>query len=394
MNLTATKFLKQATHTAEHFGFQPLDRYNVKLPDTIEPLVLSPNVAELNSEADDLHGLLTIGTKNYLDYNLYGLERSVLFYTIEEVPAVGGVALSLQIFGVEKSIAELVLMKTSQAIAEELHDYNYTVRVNSLGDQDSNLRYEKELKNFFGRRINELPSEARTLIKESPLNTLMYLIEKDHELVYQSPHSMEYLNDSSRRHFREIIEYLDISETPYEIDTKLLGHNGCYSDVLFAIDFLDRDNQVIAKPTIKIRGGRYNTFTEKTFNQVTPAVGAVIICTERPMPQRTVRPSALKKISVYVIQLGFKPRIRSLLLIDDLRRVGVSVRQDLTCDSLSEQLREAERESVQYTVIIGQKECFEETVILRDMSSQTQKNVPMKKIVNYLCRLKKINHTA
>ncbi len=76
--------------------------------------------------------------------------------------------------------------------------------------------------------------------------------------------------------------------------------------------------------------------------------------------------------SVYVVHLGFGPKIKSLMLIDRLRQAGVPVYHNLASDSLSNQLREAEARGVEYTVIIGQKEYVENTFIFRDMSARNQ----------------------
>jgi histidyl-tRNA synthetase len=77
------------------------------------------------------------------------------------------------------------------------------------------------------------------------------------------------------------------------------------------------------------------------------------------------------------------------MLIDALRQNGITVRHDLTSDSLSAQLRDAEARGVRYTVIVGQKEFVEQTVILRDMSARNQEPVPLDQLIRKLKR-----HTA
>src|SRR3989338_7283837 len=89
---------------------------------------------------------------------------------------------------------------------------------------------------------------------------------------------------------------------------------------------------------------------------------------------------------VYVVQLGFGPKVRSLMVIDQLKHAGIPVRHDLASDSLSAQLRDAEARGVRYTVIIGQKEFVDQTVILRDMRERNQENIPLDSMIK---RLKK-----
>ena len=63
------------------------------------------------------------------------------------------------------------------------------------------------------------------------------------------------------------------------------------------------------------------------------------------------------------------------MIIDELRRAGIPVHHDLASDSLSAQIREAEARGVRYTIIVGQKEFIDQTVILRDMKERNQENI-------------------
>jgi histidyl-tRNA synthetase len=88
--------------------------------------------------------------------------------------------------------------------------------------------------------------------------------------------------------------------------------------------------------------------------------------------------------SIFVVQLGFGPKVRSLLLIDELKRAGVSVQQNVMSDSLSEQLRLAESKNAAYAVIIGQKEFVEDRAILRNLRAQTQTTIPLSLLADHL----------
>ncbi len=178
-----------------------------------------------------------------------------------------------------------------------------------------------------------------------------------------------------------------MTDTPYEIDPKLLGHHECYSDALFAIDMLDDEGARIAHAPIYVRGGRYNEFVFRSTKQQIAAAGAVVVLRDKKAPVRTPR-GKIATPSVYVVQLGFGPKIKSLMLIDELRRAGISVHQNLASDSLSTQLRDAEARNVKYTVIIGQKEFVDGTVILRDMQGRNQEYVPMNTLAARLKRAK------
>jgi histidyl-tRNA synthetase len=74
------------------------------------------------------------------------------------------------------------------------------------------------------------------------------------------------------------------------------------------------------------------------------------------------------------------------MIVDELRKAGVSVYQDLANDSLSAQLRDAEKRQVKYVIIIGQKEFVDGTVILRDMEARKQEPIPHDTLIRKLKR--------
>lgn len=385
LEYTPTEFLKTAALTSEHFGFRSLDSLrkdprcrNCKTP-------LKQTASAQDRRIDALNGLLTAGVNYYTEGRLNALEAPTLFYTTEQVPRSGEAAIAFHIFNVPQSIGEAILIQTTKAVVEELGFKNYTVRINSLGDTDSSTRYNRELTNYLRKRLEEMPPAARELMKEHAFTALMHLVEKEHELAYRSPNPLEYLSDQSRKHFREIIEYLDMSEIPYEIDPKMLGHNGCYSEALFSLELLDDNDVHTAHSPLYIRGGRYNEFVYQKTKSNTAAVGAVLVQKDKKAPSRSPR-IKVEDPSIYVIQLGFGPKIRTLLMVDELRRAGISVMQNLASDSLSAQLRDAEASGVQYTVIMGQKEYVDGTVILRDMIQRNQEHVPQSALTRKLRR--------
>lgn len=390
MDVTATEFLKKATIAAEHFGFRDIESFKK------DPLCkncakkLEHTAGAVQRRTDALGGMLTGGMHNFCEFKLHEITNPVLFYTVEQVPRSGEVAIAFQIFNVEKSIGEAILIQATRALSCDLGYENHSVRINSLGDRESSGRYIRELTNYLRKRLEEMPESARELMKEHVMHALLHLIEKEHDLAQKSPNPLEYLSDQSRKHFREIVEFLDMTNIPYEIDPKLMGHHECYSDALFAIDLLDEEGARMQNAPLTIRGGRYNEFVFRNTKKQIPAVGAVVILKDKKAPTRTPR-TRMAVPSVYVVQLGFGPKIKTLMLIDELRKAGINVHQNLASDSLSTQLRDAEARNVKYTVIIGQKEFVDGTVILRDMHERNQEYVPINVLAQ---RLKRAKQTA
>ena len=177
-----------------------------------------------------------------------------------------------------------------------------------------------------------------------------------------------------------------MSSIPYEIDPKLLGHFQCYSEALFAFDLYDDNSQRLESSPLYIQGGRYNTFISRMSKTAVPGAGAVMVLRDKPSPSRMPTPRRAKCPSVFVAQLGFGPKVKSLLLLDELRHAGIPAYQNIVSDSISEQLLQAQKHDVRYAVILGQKEYVEGTVILRDLKNQSQESIPFDNLTSRLKR--------
>jgi histidyl-tRNA synthetase len=387
ITVSAQDFIKSTSQTAHHFGFSPLEKLKAHPSCKNCDAKVQHKASAQDRKNDALYGLLTSGMCSYFDFKLNAIEGPSLFYTTEQVPRTGDIAVTFHVLNVKKSIAEALLIQTIRSLLNDLGYREHIVRINSLGDTDSVTRYIRDLTNYLRKRLEDMPTTARELMKEHPLFALMHLIEKDHDLAKKSPSPLEYLTDTSRKHFREIVEFLDMSETPFEIDPRLVGHHECYSDALFAFDILNEERERLEESPLYIRGGRYSTFVSKMSKSKMPAVGAVLILKDKKIPQHVPTPRMKSMSNVYLVQLGFGPKIKSLLLIDELKQAGISVNQNIMSDSLGEQLRHAEAQNARYAVILGHKEFMDGNVILRDLQHQKQENIPVASIAAHLRRL-------
>jgi histidyl-tRNA synthetase len=95
-------------------------------------------------------------------------------------------------------------------------------------------------------------------------------------------------------------------------------------------------------------------------------------------------PRILKKPKVFFIQFGFEAKLKSLPIIEAMRKAKIPLRQSLSKDSLSAQLSQAERMGVPWVVILGQREVIENTVIVRNMENRSQDVVAVAELSDYI----------
>jgi histidyl-tRNA synthetase len=84
---------------------------------------------------------------------------------------------------------------------------------------------------------------------------------------------------------------------------------------------------------------------------------------------------------VFLIYMGDQAKKQAMLLLDEFYKAGILVRESFAKESLKSQLRLADKEKADFALILGQREVFEEVILIRDMKNGNQETIPLKKIV-------------
>ncbi|PIU42662.1 MAG: hypothetical protein COS98_01750, partial [Parcubacteria group bacterium CG07_land_8_20_14_0_80_35_11] len=138
-----------------------------------------------------------------------------------------------------------------------------------------------------------------------------------------------------------------------------------------------------------IGGGRYDYLINQMGGKDTPAIGGAggverIIEEIREqkiniLAKRVERFE--KKPKMFLAQLGELAKEKSLTLLEEFRKNKIIIGENVGKDNLKVQLEQAAKLGVKYTLILGQREALEDTVIIRNMETGIQEIVFIKDIV-------------
>lgn len=291
---------------------------------------------------------------------------------------------NMEIIGSSKSIAEATLIETALIILRERYpDQELCLEINSIGDKDSLGRFCRELGNFCKKELKNFGKLCRTNIKEDIFSAWNCTHKNCQAILEEAPRSMSYLSESSRNHFKEVLEYLESLHIPYNINPTLLGSRSYCTETIFEI--IGKKDGVESMLAI---GERYNGLTKKIWGKKdVPAVGIALLMHPHFIKSRVVKEKT-KATKFFFIQFGFDAKLKSLTLIEMLRLANIPVEQSLSKDKLTVQLASAEKMNVPYVLIMGQKEAMEESIVVRDLNTRSQETVFIKDLVKYLKKLK------
>jgi len=290
--------------------------------------------------------------------------------------------------GEQSSVVDAQIILIFFNILKNLKFKNLIIGINSIGDSSCRPYYKKILAGYFRSRESALCADCRKRLKQNPLRILDCKEEKCQPVISMAPQILDHLCDECHQHFKEVLEFLDELELPYQLNPYLVRGLDYYTKTVFEIF---EDTEKGRSQGALVGGGRYDNLIKVLRGNETPACGAAA-GVERMISIMKQRPMGFRKSSeadVFLAQLGPLAKRKSLKLLEEFKKEKIQVGELLGKNSLKAQLNRANKMGVKYTLIFGQKEALEEKIIIRDMATGKQKIIPVKKIVRKLKRMLK-----
>jgi len=226
-----------------------------------------------------------------------------------------------------------------------------SVRINSLGDDDSRRNYQEALKNHFLPHETTLCDDCKTRLFKNPLRILDCKVDQKHEAVMKAPTPQDYLNDASKVYFHHVLEHLNASKISYEIAPKLVRGLDYYSHTVFEIE---ADIEGFGAQNVLGGGGRYQKLVSELGG---PELGGI----------------------------GFACGMERLLMALEAENIELAAADmNYTQKAFKGQLKQALRFGAKYLIILGDDEYTKGVVGIKNTLTETQEDVPLARITKYM----------
>ena len=133
-------------------------------------------------------------------------------------------------------------------------------------------------------------------------------------------------------------------------------------------------------------GGRYDGLIEECGGKPTPAIGFAIGM-ERvllALEKQNLLPEVKDSLDVLVVSLGKEAQDLAFKILCDLRAKKIKADMDFAGRSLKAQMKQANKLSAKFAVIIGEDEVKEASVMLKNLQTSEQEKVEIAELVNKL----------
>lgn len=259
----------------------------------------------------------------------------------------------------------------------------YTLELNSLGCPLCRPKYKEDLLKFLEKNKENLCETCKERIIRNPLRVLDCKYETCKEVVSRSPVIIEYLCEDCRKHFKNLKEILDFVGIKYTENPRLVRGLDYYVRTIFEI----KAKGLGAQDTVAA-GGRYDFLLEELGGPYLPAIGfaiglerwAISIFGDEEKKGILKAEKFLEKLNpdIFIILLGKELLNIGFQLAIFLRKKGLRCEVTYEERSLKAQLKNADKLSARYSLILGEEELKKRSAILRNMRKSIQEDVEFK----------------
>lgn len=283
-------------------------------------------------------------------------------------------------FGVEcvghsNPIADVDVISLAYTILQSLGLENVTIKINTLGDEESRNNYKIALKEFFAKHIDNMCPDCKQRLELNPLRILDCKVPEDQEIVKNAPKMSDYLTPAAKEKFQYVLDLLESMGIPYEVDDTLVRGLDYYSDTVFEFHYKSsKGNNYGAIGA----GGHYDKLIKEVGGPDVPGVGfsfgverIVSVLKDDDLFPKDI----YNGLDFYVMPMGASSQATAVAIANAVRMDGYSVDMCLDDVKLGSMFKRAEKKNAKFAIIIGENEIANSKVILKNLKTQEQLEV-------------------
>ena len=256
-----------------------------------------------------------------------------------------------------------------------------TIKINTLGDDESRNNYRAALKEHFAKYIDKMCEDCKNRFELNPLRILDCKVPEDRQYIENAPKIGAYLSESSKTRFDEVLEALDSLQIPYEIDESLVRGLDYYSETVFEFHYKSaKGNDYGAVGA----GGHYGKLMSELGGPELPGVG-FSFGIERivsVLKDDGLLEDIKNELDAYIMPLDKDSSLYAQGVATYLRNSG-GYKVDVCFDNtkLGNMFKRAANKNAKFAIIIGETERNSDSVVVKDLVKQEQITVKLEELI-------------
>lgn len=294
----------------------------------------------------------------FIEHKLYALDPIAKLYYLGpmfryERPQKGRYRqfhqIGAELTGVNDPLADAQVLNMLTSFFREIGLTEPSLQINSLGCPECRPAYRSALRGFLEERMGQLCDDCKRRFETNPLRTLDCKVPGCIEATIGAPSVLEHLCSGCDDHFSSVRRYLDLSATPYSINSRMVRGLDYYTRTTF-----EMVTGLLGSQSAVAAGGRYDGLISQLGGPAIPGIGFAMglerIALLLGSQEFATAPD------LFIATMGSGERDVAFRLMDGLLKSGVRVEMDYEGKSLKSQMRRADKLKAQFSVVIGENE--------------------------------------
>ena len=263
---------------------------------------------------------------------------------------------------------------------------NITLKINTLGDEESRLNYKTVLKDYFKDHLEEMCADCNERYNLNPLRILDCKDPSDQEIVKNAPKMSDFLTEQARNSFEEVKNILSTNGVNYEVDDSLVRGLDYYSGVVFEFHYTSKQGKNYGAIGA---GGHYNKLVKELEGPDIEGIGfamgierLVSVMNDDSLFDEIELEDTM--LDIYVLPIGSENIPYALSFTNKLRSLGYACEVCLENKNMSQMFKKAERRRAKLALILGENEIKNQEVVVKNLALKEQETVKIDDLIEYL----------
>ena len=269
---------------------------------------------------------------------------------------------SAEIYGVRGFEADLELLMMTNEIFQSFGLSNISLNINSLGDLESQKKYSSELKEYLSDFSNILDEDSLKRLDTNPLRILDSKNEETQKVIKNAPKISSFFSQKSTANYELIKEGLTDLGISFKEDERLVRGLDYYNDLVFEWTSPDLGSQ-----NTFCGGGRYDRLSQQLGGRDCPATGFSIGLDRLTLIAKIKGSNVSSSLQIILTDESYVSN--GLELSKKLRQENKDLRVLFSGyqSSLKNQLKKADKNNIDFAVIIGPEEVRSKSFSLKKL---------------------------
>jgi histidyl-tRNA synthetase len=270
-----------------------------------------------------------------------------------------------EITGVHDSLADAQILNMLVQFFREIGLDEPRLQINSLGCPECRPAYRVVLIAFLEKRVDSLCEDCRRRLASNPLRALDCKVPGCIEATAGAPSMLDNLCSDCNDHFDSVKRYLNLAETLYSINPRMVRGLDYYTRTTF-----EMVTGLLGSQSAVAAGGRYDGLISQLGGPAIPGIGfamgverVALLLGEKDFSRQP---------DLFIATLGDDERAVAFQLMIQLLQNGVRVEMDYEGKSLKSQMRRAAKLGARYSVVIGESEVASGSAVFKRMADGGQ----------------------